>query len=138
MRLLARTSLGPAVFFGSFTVYLLTLAPLITFWDSGELATAAWSLGIPHPPGYPLFCILGKAFTFLPLGSVAYRLNVMSAFFAACSVYVLFLMVKDALQDMPFAGALAAASALSFAFYGYFWGVSVITASAPCRSSSWP
>ncbi|MGC2424531.1 MAG: DUF2723 domain-containing protein [Nitrospirota bacterium] len=128
LRLLARTFAGPAVFFGSFTVYLLTLAPGITFWDSGELATAAWSLGIPHPPGYPLFCILGKAFTFLPLGNVAYRLNVMSAFFAACSVYVLFLMVRGALRDMPFAGLLAAASALSFAFYSNFWGVSVITA----------
>ncbi len=115
-RLMAGTFAGPAVFFGSFSVYLLTLAPLVTFWDSGELSTAAWSLGIPHPPGYPLFCILGKLFTFLPFGSIVYRLNLMSAFFAAGTVYILFLMLKKTLRGVPFAEWISAAAALSFAF----------------------
>ncbi len=127
-KITAGTFAGPAVFFGSFAVYLLTLAPEVTFWDCGELSAAAWSLGIPHPPGYPLFCIIGKFFTFLPLGSVVYRLNVMSAFFAAGTVYVLFLTLKRVLRGVPFAQWLSAAAALSFAFYSYFWGVSVVAA----------
>ena len=125
---MAGTFAGPAVFFGSFAVYLLTLAPEVTFWDCGELSTAAWSLGIPHPPGYPLYCIIGKLFTFLPFGSIVYRLNVMSAVFASGAVYILFLMIKKALRGMPSAEWLSAAAALSFAFYSYFWGVSVVAA----------
>lgn len=47
--------------------------------DSGELIISAYQLSIAHPPGYPLFTILGKIFTFLPFGSVAWRVNLMSA-----------------------------------------------------------
>ncbi|MCF8378258.1 MAG: DUF2723 domain-containing protein [Bacteroidales bacterium] len=67
----------------SFAIYILTLAPDITLEDSGELITAAKHLGVPHEPGYPLFTMLGKLFTFLPIGNIAYRLNLMSAFFSA-------------------------------------------------------
>ncbi len=125
---MAGTFAGPAVFFGSFAVYLLTLAPEVTFWDCGELSAAAWSLGIPHPPGYPLFCLIGKLFTFLPFGSIVYRLNVMSALFASGAVYILFLMLKKVLRGVPFSEWLSAAAALSLAFYSYFWGVSVVAA----------
>lgn len=72
-------------FLGSFCLYLATLAPSVTFEDSGELIAAAYRLGIPHEPGYPLYVLLGKLFSWLPIGSVAYRLNLMSAFFAALS-----------------------------------------------------
>ena len=70
-------------FFISFIVYVLTLAPSVTFEDSGELITAAFHLGVPHEPGYPLFTMLGKLFSWLPFGDVAYRLNLMSAFFSS-------------------------------------------------------
>lgn len=69
----------------NFIFYLLTLAPTVTFEDSGELITAAFNLGIPHPPGYPLFTLLGRIFTLLPFGSIAYRVNLMSAFFTAAA-----------------------------------------------------
>lgn len=73
----------------NFIFYLLTLAPTVTFEDSGELITAAFNLGIPHPPGYPLFTLLGRFFTLLPFGTIAYRVNLMSAFFtAAAGVFV--------------------------------------------------
>ena len=53
----------------SLSVYLFTLAPTITFGDSGELATAAYTLGVAHPPGYPLWLILAKLFSFIPIGA---------------------------------------------------------------------
>jgi len=76
-------------FFFNFIVYLLTLAPTVTFEDSGELITAAFNLGVAHSPGYPLFTLLGRIFTFLPFGTIAFRVNLMSAFFtAAAGVFV--------------------------------------------------
>lgn len=61
-------------------IYLLTLAPDVTLWDSGELIAAVHVLGVPHPPGTPLFVLVGRAWTaFLaPLG-VAYAANLLSA-----------------------------------------------------------
>ncbi len=69
-------------------VYLPTVAPTITWQnggaDSGELAAAVALLGIPHPPGYPAYVLLGRLWLFLPLGKdIAYRLNLFSAFSAA-------------------------------------------------------
>jgi hypothetical protein len=64
-------------------VYLLTLAPDLTFAnygvDGGELITAAVTLGIPHPPGYPSYVLLGKLFSYLPVGTIAFRFNLFSA-----------------------------------------------------------
>jgi len=48
-----------------FAAYLLTLCPTVYVGDSGELTTAAATLGIPHPPGYPLYVLLGYAFSHL-------------------------------------------------------------------------
>jgi hypothetical protein len=76
-------------FAATFALYLSTLAPTVTFEDSGELITAAYGLGVPHPPGYPVFCIVGKVFSLLPVGNVAWRLNLMSAFFMAASTAAL-------------------------------------------------
>jgi len=66
-----------------FLLYLLTLAPTVTFEDSGELIAAAYNLGIPHEPGYPLWTMIAHLFTLLPLGTVAYRVNLLSAVLAA-------------------------------------------------------
>ncbi len=51
----------------------------ITWYDSGELVAAALHLGLSHPPGQPLYGQLGKLATLLPLGSIAFRCNVLSA-----------------------------------------------------------
>ena len=62
-------------------VYMLTLAPSVTLWDSGEFLAAIHSLGIPHPPGTPLYVLVGKVWS-LVLGSVfgfARAVNLLSA-----------------------------------------------------------
>ncbi len=76
------------------TGYVLTLAPTVTFWDAGELIAAVHTLGIPHPPGTPLFVLLGHVWSMmLPLGEVAWRLNLMSATFSAAGAAFFFLVV---------------------------------------------
>lgn len=78
---------------------MLTLAPSVTFWDAGELIAAIHNLGIPHPPGTPLFVLLGHAWAALfPVGEYAWRTNLMSATFSALAAAGFFLVAHDALQ----------------------------------------
>lgn len=80
-------------------VYLLTLAPGVGFTDSGELVVAAYTLGIPHSPGFPLYVLLGWVFAHLPLGTVAWRLNLMSALWAAVAVGAFFVLAWRFLSE---------------------------------------
>ena len=74
-------SIGIIVFLTSFYTYLHTLCPSVYVGDSGELITAAYTLGICHPPGYPVYCILGKIATIIfPYGNIAFRVNLVSVF----------------------------------------------------------
>lgn len=103
-------------------VYLATLAPdLAVGHDSGEFTTAAAVLGIPHPPGYPLYPILGHLFAWLPLGSVAFRLNLMSALLAAAAVG-LSTFAAARLWGRPWA---AASGCLLAGFTVSFWSQAV-------------
>ncbi len=68
-------------------LYLITLAPTVTFADAGELATAVYHLDVAYPPGFPLYLLLGKAYTLLvPWGRFIQRLNAFSALCAAAAV----------------------------------------------------
>jgi len=74
-------------------VYIYTLAPSVTMEDSGELITAAAQFGVPHPPGYPLWTMSGWTLTqLLPVGSYAWRINLLSALFGAAASGVLALL----------------------------------------------
>jgi tetratricopeptide (TPR) repeat protein len=95
----ARVRIGCAVlvFIASLVVYARTLAPTVTLVDSGELIVAASSLGVAHPPGFPLYVVLAHLATLVPVGSVAVRVNFASALFAALASAVLSLLVIEAL-----------------------------------------
>ena len=76
-------------------VYLWTLAPNLTLEDSGELCTGSYYAGIPHPPGYPFWAIYSWFWTFiLPIGNVAWRVEVGQSFAAAMGCGLLALMVS--------------------------------------------
>jgi tetratricopeptide (TPR) repeat protein len=127
----------------SLSVYLFTLAPTITFGDSGELATAAYTLGVAHPPGYPLWLILAKLFSFIPIGGPAYRLTLMSALLSAAAVGTLSLVISRTLPkvcarvisreafESPVAGMIvgsaSATATLVLAFSPSFWHNAIVT-----------
>ncbi|MBU1878850.1 MAG: DUF2723 domain-containing protein, partial [Chloroflexi bacterium] len=103
----------------SVTVYALTLTPSLSYKspDGNELATICYVLGLAHMTGYPLYTWLGKLFTFLPVGDVAYRVNLMSAVLGAGGVallYVICLLLTR--RRLP-----SAFAALFFAFSLAFW-----------------
>ncbi|MBN1826785.1 MAG: DUF2723 domain-containing protein [Candidatus Eisenbacteria bacterium] len=72
-------------------VYGITMAPNVSFWDSGEFIAAGYILGIPHPPGTPLYVLVGRIFALLPFGIPAVRINLLSAVTGAAAAYFLFL-----------------------------------------------
>src|SRR5688572_29029783 len=79
-------------------IYLFTVSPTVNFIDSGELITAAYEPSIAHPPGYPLYILMGYVVTHLLWGEVAWRLNVLSAFWAAICVGTLFFLIVTAIS----------------------------------------
>lgn len=85
------------VFVVALTTYTLTLAPTVTLVDSGELILAASTLGVAHPPGFPLYVMLAHLATLIPIGSVAVRVNFASAVFAALASATVTLLAAEGL-----------------------------------------
>ena len=96
-----RPSYGAAAVAGALVLalYLLTLAPTTAMWDTSEYITAAYTLGIPHPPGNPLFVLLGRVATLVPFGSVAVRVNMLAALCSAGTAAVWFLVAERVLAQ---------------------------------------
>ncbi|MEW5720620.1 MAG: DUF2723 domain-containing protein [Chloroflexota bacterium] len=132
---------GAAVGALALLIYWLTLAPTITWRndgaDSGDLVTAAFTLGIPHPSGYPLYTLLAAAFARLPFAEPARGVNLFSALCAAGAV-VLFYIAARALAETNLAKVtnlrkdgfearfIAASVALVVAFMPLFWAQAVL------------
>jgi hypothetical protein len=82
-------------------IYLITLSPTTAFWDTSEYIAAAKVLGIPHPPGNPLFVILAHTFGLLPLAaSYAERINLFAATTSAGAAGFWFLVAERWLRDI--------------------------------------
>ncbi len=132
--------------------YIYTLAPTVTFWDAGEFIAAARNLGIPHPPGTPLFVMLGHVWgQLLPLPEYAQRLNLLSATMSAAGAGFLFLVAQETLAGagdglepssgrvLAIAGALASALICGFTFTAWqnsneteVYALATFTISAMC------
>ncbi len=108
-----------------FVVYLLTLAPTTAFWDTSEYIAAAKVLGIPHPPGNPLFVLMAHAFGLLPLAdSYAARINLFAAVTSALSAGLWFLIAERWLRAIVTPKALRFAAAAGGVLVGAFsWTV---------------
>ncbi len=99
------------------TVYVRTVLPGVSVGDWAEAEMIPSRLGVMHPTGYPLYTLLMKAFTTIPIGSVAWRANVFSAVAAAAAAGVaVLIMVRLHVRPVVAAGA-----ALCLAFTGTLW-----------------
>ncbi len=82
------------VFILAFILYYSTMASTVSFWDCGEFIATAYTLGVPHPPGSPLFLILGRLFSMLPIGTdIGFRVNLMSPLATALAVMLVYLIL---------------------------------------------
>jgi tetratricopeptide (TPR) repeat protein len=114
------------------SVYVYSAAPTASFWDCSELIAVSYILGIPHPPGTPLFVMLGRIFSLFPIAKeIAFRVGFLTAFFGAISSALVYLLVlkllsmfktKGVRQRFPFIAHIAGVvAALAIAFAYSFW-----------------
>src|SRR5262245_39297240 len=86
---------------GVLLVYIATVAPTTAFWDTSEYIAAAKTLGIPHPPGNPLFVLLAHTFGLLPVAaSYAKRINLFAAVTSALAAGLWFLVAERWLRSL--------------------------------------
>jgi hypothetical protein len=82
----------------TFLLYLITLSPETAMWDTSEYIAAAYTLGLPHPPGNPFFVLIGRVFTILPIApNIAMRVNLLAALSSAVSAGMWFLITERVL-----------------------------------------
>ncbi len=114
--------IGALVALVTFGVYLKTLFPgLGGGGDSAKFQYVGSVLGTPHPPGYPLYVLVSFCFAQIPIASLAWRINAMSAFFATMSAVVCFLV----LRRLGVGHVIAACVALALAFDHALWAFAV-------------
>ena len=119
-----------AVFAAAGLLYFLTAARDIVVGDTPELITAAVTLGVAHPPGYPLFTMLGHLFSLLPLGSIPFRVNLLAVICDALTVVVVFFTALR-LTRSHLAAALAA---LILMVNPTFWSWSLVAEVFPLNN----
>ena len=107
-------------------VYWRTMCPALYIGDCGDFITASHTLGVPHPPGYPLYTLLGKLFLMIPLPGglswAAWRMNFMSAFFGALTTLVVYFFILRISKR----GWLSFFAALAVGFGQTFWSQAVV------------
>lgn len=123
--------MGALVFAFSFVIYFLTMAPTVSYWDCGEFIACSYKLAVPHPPGAPLYLLVGRIFTLLPIfENIARRVNFISTISSAFTILFLYLITvhlirqfmsrpEGILRYVPYLGA--AIGALTYAFTNSFW-----------------
>lgn len=111
-------------------IYLITISASIYWRDSPEFIITGWVLGISHPPGMPLYNQLGKGFSFIPLGDIAFRFNFFSLICGFFTLLILWRLVVQVIsetidKELPYLGNVSSyistLSILLFAFSLSFW-----------------
>lgn len=115
-----------------FVLYLFSLAPDLTWAhsgsDGGDLTTAAATGGVAHPTGYPTFLLLARLFQFLPIGTIAYRTNLMSAVFTVLTALLIYDIVVASPNSPTKGNHLAGLIAgLAYGLSPLAWSQAVIT-----------
>jgi hypothetical protein len=100
----------------AFGIYLRTMLPGVGFWDTGEAQTVPHTLSIFHPTGFPTYTLLGWAWSQLPFGSVAYRMNLMSGVSMALAAGLVTLIAARLIQERHPATVAASAGIAGLAF----------------------
>jgi hypothetical protein len=130
---LLHRSIGLAILLISAVQFISTAQVSVSFWDPGELSAAAYLMQVPHPPGGPLFSIVGRVFYMLPIpGDLGFRMNMVSALSSAFTVLLLYLIAIRVIENykgkrtdlsLETIGTYAAAAigALTLSFSDTFW-----------------
>jgi len=119
--------LGWASFFIALIVYLLTLEPTVSLWDCGEFIASSYKLQVGHPPGAPLFMMIGRVFSLFASDTdqVAKMINAVSAFASAFTILFLFWTISHLLKKMKLNNILilggAFVGAMAYTFSDSFW-----------------
>ena len=124
--------LGAMTFLISFIVYFDTMAPSVSYWDCGEFIAVSYTLGVPHPPGSPLFLLLGRIASMLPISEdIAFRVNLLSPLASAFSVLFLYFIIVQLVNhwrgkietntDALIAFGAGIVGSLTFAFTDSHW-----------------
>lgn len=108
-------------------LYLTTMPPGLTWAfdgaDGGDLVTAAATGGVPHPTGYPTYVLAASAFLKLPVGSLAYRTNLLSAVCTVLAALVIYLLVQSVEKNR----LAASVASLAFGTFPLVWSQAIIT-----------
>lgn len=112
--------LALASFLIPFTLYISTLASTYVLVDSSEFALCVNFWGVCHPPGFPLYTLVGKIFVAIfPFGSLIYKVNLLSAIFGALSVFLLYNIISRITRDKLLSFLLCLLFAVSSVFWEY-------------------
>ncbi|MBI4652429.1 DUF2723 domain-containing protein [Candidatus Desantisbacteria bacterium] len=111
------------ILFFVLVIYFRTLPASVSPGDPGELITACYTLGIPHPPGYPLYSLSGKIFSYIfPLGNIAFRINIMCMLFTCIGLILFYNTLTVHLNSIT----ASIISTVLLAFTPTLWGQSLI------------
>ena len=132
--------IGWLCFLISFIVYYLTAEPTVSFWDTGEYITTSAKLQVGHPPGAPLYQMLGAIFSIFALEkeNIGFTMNLMSGFASALTISFMYWSIvlvlkkltidaKDTVKKQLIISSSAFIGSISFAFTDTFWFSAVET-----------
>ncbi len=123
-------------------VYLYTVAPTLSFWDCGEFISSAYTLAVPHPPGTPLYVILGRVWliifslfaAILPISKeIAWHMNILGVVFSVLTTFLLYKLILKILRMIPHNDhqitnlIVAFATCLGISFFNTYWGNAIET-----------